>query len=79
MTPTSFTDCTNPMLSMPVQTGLAVDFAGDVKLSRHHPSMIMQRLAQGGIMGTRRSGNGGNCTIDARRCRQARLRQMAAA
>ena len=60
---TSFTDYGLRMLmrmaSDPGQAFSTADMAEEFKLSRNHLTKIMQRLAQGGIVETRRGGNGG--------------------
>ncbi|WP_289042546.1 Rrf2 family transcriptional regulator [uncultured Aliiroseovarius sp.] len=60
---TSFTDYGLRMLmrmaSAPDQAFSTADLAEELGLSRHHLTKIMQRLAQGGIVATRRGVNGG--------------------
>lgn len=60
---TSFTDYGLRMLmrmaSAPDQAYSTADLAEEFKLSRNHLTKIMQRLAQGGIVETRRGVNGG--------------------
>ena len=60
---TSFTDYGLRMLmrmaSAPDQAFSTADLAEEFKLSRNHLTKIMQRLAQGGIVETRRGVNGG--------------------
>lgn len=60
---TSFTDYGLRMLmrmaSAPRQAFSTADLAQEFGLSRHHLSKIMQRLARGGIVETRRGGGGG--------------------
>lgn len=60
---TSFTDYGLRMLmrmaSAPDRAFSTADLAEEFKLSRNHLSKIMQRLAQGGIVETRRGVNGG--------------------
>lgn len=60
---TSFTDYGLRMLmrmaSAPDQAFSTADMAEEFKLSRNHLTKIMQRLAQGGIVETRRGANGG--------------------
>lgn len=60
---TSFTDYGLRMLmrmaSAPEQAFSTADLAEEFKLSRHHLTKIMQRLARGGIVETRRGVNGG--------------------
>ena len=60
---TSFTDYGLRMLmrmaSAPGQAFSTADLAEEFELSRNHLTKIMQRLAQGGIVETRRGVNGG--------------------
>jgi Rrf2 family nitric oxide-sensitive transcriptional repressor len=60
---TSFTDYGLRMLmrmaSAPDQAFSTADLAEEFRLSRNHLTKIMQRLAQGGIVETRRGVNGG--------------------
>lgn len=60
---TSFTDYGLRMLmrmaSAPDRAFSSVELAEEFGLSRHHLSKIMQRLARGGIVATRRGGGGG--------------------
>lgn len=60
---TSFTDYGLRMLmrlaSAPDQAQSTADLAEEFKLSRNHLAKIMQRLARGGIVETRRGVNGG--------------------
>ncbi|OUS19662.1 Rrf2 family transcriptional regulator [Rhodobacterales bacterium 59_46_T64] len=60
---TSFTDYGLRMLmrmaSAPDQAFSTADLAEEFQLSRNHLTKIMQRLAQGGIVETRRGVNGG--------------------
>lgn len=60
---TSFTDYGLRMLmrmaSNPQQAFSTAELAQEFRLSRHHLAKIMQRLAQGGIVETRRGMNGG--------------------
>ncbi len=60
---TSFTDYGLRMLmrmaSAPDHAFSTAELAGEFGLSRHHLAKIMQRLAQGGIVATRRGGGGG--------------------
>lgn len=60
---TSFTDYGLRMLmrmaSAPDAAFSTAALAADLNLSRNHLSKIMQRLAQGGIVQTRRGGGGG--------------------
>lgn len=60
---TSFTDYGLRMLmrmaSAPDRAFSTADLAEEFKLSRNHLAKIMQRLAQGGIVETRRGVNGG--------------------
>lgn len=60
---TSFTDYGLRMLmrmaSAPDQAFSTSDLADEFKLSRNHLTKIMQRLARGGIITTRRGVNGG--------------------
>lgn len=60
---TSFTDYGLRMLmrmaSAPDRAFSTADLAEEFKLSRYHLAKIMQRLAQGGIVETRRGVNGG--------------------
>ncbi len=60
---TSFTDYGLRMLmrmaSAPDQAFSTADLADEFKLSRNHLTKIMQRLARGGIITTRRGVNGG--------------------
>lgn len=60
---TSFTDYGLRMLmrmaSAPDRAFSTADLAEEFKLSRNHLSKIMQRLARGGIVETRRGVNGG--------------------
>lgn len=60
---TTFTDYGLRMLmrmaSAPERAFSTAELAGEFGLSRHHLTKIMQRLAQGGIVATRRGGGGG--------------------
>jgi Rrf2 family nitric oxide-sensitive transcriptional repressor len=60
---TSFTDFGLRMLmrmaSAPERAYSTAEMADEFGLSRHHLTKIMQRLAQGGIVATRRGGGGG--------------------
>jgi Rrf2 family nitric oxide-sensitive transcriptional repressor len=60
---TSFTDYGLRMLmrmaSEPARAFSTADFAAEFGLSRNHLAKIMQRLAQGGLIETRRGGGGG--------------------
>lgn len=60
---TSFTDYGLRMLmrlaSVPEEGFSTAALAEEFGLSRHHLSKIMQRLAQGGVVQTRRGGGGG--------------------
>lgn len=60
---TSFTDYGLRMLmrmaSAPDQAFSTAELAAEFKLSRNHLTKIMQRLAQGGIVETRRGAHGG--------------------
>ncbi|MEZ5812806.1 MAG: Rrf2 family transcriptional regulator [Rhizobiaceae bacterium] len=60
---TSFTDYGLRMLmrmaSAPRQAFSTADLAEEFKLSRNHLTKIMQQLARGGIVETRRGGSGG--------------------
>lgn len=60
---TSFTDYGLRMLmrmaSAPENAFSTAELAEEFNLSRNHLSKIMQRLAQGGIVATRRGGGGG--------------------
>ncbi len=60
---TSFTDYGLRMLmrmaAEPERAFSTADLAEEFGLSRHHLTKIMQRLAQGGIVETRRGGGGG--------------------
>ncbi len=60
---TSFTDYGLRMLmrmaSAPGQAFSTAELAEEFGLSRHHLTKIMQRLAQGGLVETRRGGGGG--------------------
>lgn len=60
---TSFTDYGLRMLmrmaSTPNRAFSTAELADEFSLSRHHLIKIMQRLAQGGIVSTRRGGGGG--------------------
>lgn len=60
---TSFTDYGLRMLmrmaSEPEKAFSTAELADEFGLSRHHLTKIMQRLAQGGIVATRRGGSGG--------------------
>ncbi len=60
---TSFTDFGLRMLmrmaSAPETAFSTAELADEFGLSRHHLTKIMQRLAQGGIVATRRGGGGG--------------------
>ncbi|SNT18629.1 RrF2 family transcriptional regulator [Antarctobacter heliothermus] len=60
---TSFTDYGLRMLmrmaSAPDRAFSTADLAGEFKLSRDHLAKIMQRLARGGIVETRRGAKGG--------------------
>ncbi len=60
---TSFTDYGLRMLmrmaSAPGRAFSTADLADEFGLSRNHLTKIMQRLAQGGIVATRRGGGGG--------------------
>lgn len=60
---TTFTDYGLRMLmrlaSAPGQAFSTAELAEEFGLSRHHLSKIMQRLAQGGVVQTRRGGGGG--------------------
>ncbi|MDO9638883.1 MAG: Rrf2 family transcriptional regulator [Pseudotabrizicola sp.] len=60
---TSFTDYGLRMLmrmaSAPDRAFSTAELAGEFGLSRNHLTKIMQRLAQGGIVATRRGGGGG--------------------
>lgn len=47
------------MASAPERAFSTAELAAEFKLSRHHLSKIMQRLAQGGVVETRRGGGGG--------------------
>lgn len=47
------------MASQPDRSFSTADLAREYGLSRHHLSKIVQRLAQGGILATRRGGGGG--------------------
>ena len=61
---TSFTDYGLRMLmrmaSAPERAFSTTDLAEEFGLSRHHLAKIMQRLAQAGIIETRRGGGGGS-------------------
>lgn len=71
---TSFTDYGLRMLmrmaSAPGQAFSTADLAEEFKLSRNHLAKIMQRLAQGGIVETRRGVKGGAVL----RCSPAEIR-----
>lgn len=60
---TSFTDYGLRMLmrmaSAPDRAFSTAELAGEFGLSRNHLSKIMQKLAQGGLVSTRRGGGGG--------------------
>lgn len=60
---TSFTDYGLRMLmrmaSAPDRAFSTAELAAEFRLSRNHLSKIMQRLARGGIVATRRGGGGG--------------------
>jgi Rrf2 family nitric oxide-sensitive transcriptional repressor len=60
---TTFTDYGLRMLmrmaSAPDRAFSTAELADDFGLSRHHLTKIMQRLAQGGMVATRRGGGGG--------------------
>ncbi|RMH45703.1 MAG: Rrf2 family transcriptional regulator [Alphaproteobacteria bacterium] len=72
---TSFTDYGLRMLmrmaAAPGRAFSTAELAGEFGLSRHHLAKIMQRLAQGGIVETRRGGGGG--AVLARPADQIRL------
>ncbi|GAB4390205.1 RrF2 family transcriptional regulator [Albidovulum sp.] len=72
---TSFTDYGLRMLmrlaAAPERAFSTAELAGEFGLSRHHLAKIMQRLAQGGIVETRRGGGGG--AVLARPADQIRL------
>ncbi|GIX12639.1 MAG: HTH-type transcriptional repressor NsrR [Paracoccaceae bacterium] len=72
---TSFTDYGLRMLmrmaAAPGRAFSTAELAGEFGLSRHHLAKIMQRLAQGGIVETRRGGAGG--AVLARPADQIRL------
>lgn len=72
---TSFTDYGLRMLmrmaSAPDRAFSTAELAVEFGLSRHHLSKIMQRLAQGGLVATRRGGAGG--AVLARPAREIRL------
>ncbi|GAB4292816.1 MAG: nitric oxide-sensing transcriptional repressor NsrR [Roseovarius sp.] len=72
---TSFTDYGLRMLmrmaAAPEQAFSTAELAEEFGLSRHHLAKIMQRLAQGGIVETRRGGGGG--AVLARPADQIRL------
>ena len=60
---TSFTDlglrALMRMASMPDRALSTADMADEFRISRHHLTKIMQRLARGGVVTTRRGGGGG--------------------
>ena len=75
---TSFTDyglrALMRMASAPDQAFSTAELAGEFGLSRNHLTKIMQRLAQGGIVETRRGGGGG--AVLARASREIRLGEV---
>lgn len=62
---TSFTDYSMRMLmrlaGQPDRVFSTAELAEELQLSRNHLAKIMQRLAQGGFIATRRGGGGGAC------------------
>ena len=60
---TSFTDfglrALMRMASAPDRAFSTAELAGEFRISRNHLTKIMQRLARGGIVATRRGGSGG--------------------
>ena len=75
---TSFTDfglrALMRMASSPERASSTAELAEEVRVSRHHLTKIMQRLAQGGIVQTRRGGGGG--AILARPAGEIRLGEL---
>lgn len=75
---TSFTDYGLRMLmrmaASPERAFSTAELAAEFDLSRHHLSKIMQRLARGGVVETRRGGGGG--AVLARPVSEIRLGQV---